>query len=121
MNILQINGYESPGKRFHGLTITPFLKKYGIESKHLVAEKDTNNPEVLTWNGKNVKIRNKMIELIERAGSLQSMLYENANELFEMSAFKEADLVHLHIIHSGYLNVSDVPKISQLKPTVWTL
>lgn len=120
MKILQVNRYESPGCRFHGLAITPLLKKYGVESRHLVWQKDTQNPDVLTFKKKDAHIRNKMTELIERAGSLQSVLYQNVDEMIEMPAFKKADLVHLHIIHS-YLNISDIPKITKLKPTVLTL
>lgn len=119
MKVLQVNRYESPGKRFHGLTIAPLLKKYGIKSQHLVWEKDTDNNAVLTWSHK-AKIRNQMIELIEKKGSLQSMLYENIDEMVSMPCFKEADLVHLHII-LGYLNIKDLIKITALKPTIWTL
>jgi glycosyltransferase involved in cell wall biosynthesis len=41
--------------------------------------------------------------------------------MMKMPAFMEADLLHLHIIHSGYLSLSDLPKITKQKPTVWTL
>ena len=44
MKILQVTAYESPGSRFHGLAITPLLKEYGVESKHLIWQKDSNNP-----------------------------------------------------------------------------
>lgn len=120
MKILQVNAYESPGSRFHGLTITPLLKKYGIDSRHLVWNKDTNNPEVLTFD-KYTKGINKVITGIERLTSLQSVLYQSGAKIVKLPAFQEADLIHLHIIHSGYFSMSDLQKISQLKPTIWTL
>jgi glycosyltransferase involved in cell wall biosynthesis len=121
VKILQVNGYESPGRRFHGLSITPLLKKYGIESRHLVWEKDTQNADVLTFaDGRTRKI-NKLLSRVERLTSLQSVLYSNAAQMMKMPAFKEAGLLHLHIIHSGFFSLSDLPKVTKEKPTVWTL
>ncbi|WP_347938657.1 glycosyltransferase family 4 protein [Rickettsia oklahomensis] len=121
MKILQINGYESPGRRFHGLSITPILKKYGVESKHLVWAKDTNDPEVLTFEGIVTRKVNLILQLIEEQASLQSILYRNVPKIIKMPAFQEADLIHLHIIHSGYFSIRDLSMITDLKPTLWTL
>ncbi len=119
--VLQVNGYESPGRRFNGLSITPLLKRHGIESRHLVWHKDTTNPEVLTFDGKWTRGINRLLTGIENVASLQSVLFPNAAKMMKMPAFKEADILHLHIIHSGYLSLSDLPKITSQKPTVWTL
>lgn len=166
MKILQINGYESPGRRFNGLSLTPYLKARGIDSTHLIWAKDSSDPAVLSWVGtsgwfnrlidsvrsslssrqwfsrifrigkRNVSLH-KVFNLIDRlsllrgfnwvAGkvegilSLQSVLYLNSLWLTRMSAYKEADLLHLHIIHSGYLSLWALPGITKQKPTVWTL
>lgn len=121
MKVLQVNGYESPGRRFNGLSITPLLKKYDIESRHLIWEKDTQNPDVLTFEGKNTRKINRIINRVERLTSMQSVLYTNARKMMGMPAFEEADVLHLHIIHSGYLSLGDLPEITRRKPTVWTL
>jgi glycosyltransferase involved in cell wall biosynthesis len=121
VKILQINGYESPGRRFHGLALTSLLEKQGVQSKHLVWEKDSQNPEVLTFEGKWTRKANRIINRVERLASVQSMLYPHVMQMTRMPAFKEADLIHLHIIHSGYFSLSHLPKITALKPTVWTL
>jgi glycosyltransferase involved in cell wall biosynthesis len=133
MKILQVSAYESPGRRFNGLSITPLLKKHGIESQHLVLCKDTENPAVLTLDGKAKNklcqifrrkanyLFNRVINRIEWVISLQAMLYPHAKQIMKMQAFQEADLLHLHIIHSGFFSLRDLPKITALKPTVWTL
>lgn len=121
MQILQINGYESPGRRFNGLAITPVLKKYDIHSKHLIWEKDTNNPNVLTFKETRLKRVNKYIQKIEHYASLQSVLYPHGAQIIKMPEFQNADLIHFHIIHSGYFSLSDLPRITKLKPAVWTL
>jgi len=119
--VLQVNGYESPGRRFNGLSITPLLRDHGIESRHLIWEKDSQNPEVLTFEGNGIRKVNRIVNRIERVTSLQSVLYSNAAQMMKMPAFKEADLLHLHIIHSGYFSLFDLPKITRQKPVVWTL
>lgn len=121
MRVLQVNGYESPGRRFNGLSIKHLLKKYGIDSRHLVWEKDTNNPDVSTFDGLWARKVNKLVSRVERVASLQSVLYPHAAQMMKMPAFNEADLLHLHIIHSGYLSLRDLPKVTAQKPTVWTL
>ncbi|MDI3394707.1 glycosyltransferase family 4 protein [Pseudomonas sp. V98_8] len=121
MKVLQVNGYESPGRRFNGLSITPLLKKYDVESRHLIWQKDTQNPEVLTFEGERTRKINRIINRVERLTSMQSVFYPHARQMMKMPAFEEADLVHLHIIHSGYMSLSDLPKITRRKPTVWTL
>jgi glycosyltransferase involved in cell wall biosynthesis len=166
VKILQINGYESPGRRFNGLSLTPLLKARGIDSTHLVWEKDTRDPSVLSLSGKSerfnrivgsvehtlslcqgfnreVRIGKRTVSLhkvfnlvarmslqrglnwiigkVERVLSLQSVLYLNSLRLRRMPVYKEADLLHLHIIHSGYLSLWALPGITRQKPTVWTL
>ena len=121
MKILQVNGYESPGRRFNGLSITPLLKAHDIESQHLVWEKDTQNPDVLTFGGNSTRKINRIVNRVERLTSTQSMFYPHAKQMMKMSAFKEADVLHLHIIHSGFMSLSHLPEITRRKPTVWTL
>jgi glycosyltransferase involved in cell wall biosynthesis len=121
MKVLQVNGYESPGRRFNGLSITPLLKKYDVESRHLIWEKDSQNPDVLTFEGAATRKINRIIGRVERLTSMQSVLYVNGRHMMKMPAFAEADVLHLHIIHSGYMSMGDLPEITRRKPTVWTL
>ena len=120
MKVLQINGYETPGKRFHGLGIKALLSTHGIESSHFVWERDTANEGVITCSGFFEREINSVINKIESHLSLQSMLHLNFNNIKNYKEFKEADLVHLHIIHSGFFRLSDLIELSKLKPTIWT-
>lgn len=121
INILQINGYESPGKRFHGLGISKKLQNYGINSSHFVWHKDTDDQLVLTCNSKIKRVINSGISAIENYFSLQSVLYSNFSSIKNTQQFMDADLIHLHIIHSGFFKLSDLIELSRIKPTVWTL
>ncbi len=121
MKIFQINGHETPGSRFHGLAITPQLREYGVYSKHFSWLKDTNNPNVITIND---QINHRMYHLYRKAEnffSLQSVLYPYAYKIMKLPEFKEADLIHLHIIHAGFFSMRHLPELTRRKPVVWTL
>lgn len=121
MKILQINGYESPGQRFHGLGISPLLQEKGVKSKHFVWKKDTDNGDVLTLKNKWTRHYNNFITAVEFFTANQSVFYNNAKKIIELPEFQEADLIHLHIIHSGFFSFKDLSLLTSLKPTVWTL
>jgi glycosyltransferase involved in cell wall biosynthesis len=121
MRILQINGYQSPGRRFNGLAITPLLKEQGIDSEHMVWEQDKQEPGVMSINHGWTRKVNKLVAKLEKKLSLQSTLYPHAREIAKQSPFRNADAVHLHIIHSGYLSVRSLPWLSKRKPLIWTL
>lgn len=121
MNLLQISGYDSPGDRFNGLAIAPILERSGVESHHLVWEKYSSLSNVTEIGGVAAKAANKIVAGIEAAMSVQSMFYPTATSIMKMPVFRDADLLHLHIIHSGFFSIGSLPAITSLKPTVWTL
>jgi glycosyltransferase involved in cell wall biosynthesis len=121
MRVLQINGYQSPGRRFNGLAITPLLQQRGIHSEHLVWEQDKQEIGVTSINHGRTRKINQVIAKLEKRLSLQSTLYPHAREIAKQDSFLKADVVHLHIIHSGYMSVRSLPWLSKLKPLIWTL
>lgn len=120
MKVFQINGYESPGARFHGLAITPQLKEQGVYSKHFSWVKDTDNPDVISFGPVN-KLICRLYNKIEQLLSLQSVLFPYGPEIMNLKEFEEADLIHLHIIHSGFFSMRHLPELTKKKPVVWTL
>lgn len=121
MRILHINGYQSPGRRFHGLAIAPLLVERGIQSHHLVWEHDKKEDRVSSINHGWTRRLTKAVTSIERRLSIQSLLYPTARMITRLDEFREADVLHCHIIHSGYLSIHSLPWLSQLKPLIWTL
>ena len=121
LNVLQINGYESPGRRFHGLALKHLFNEHGIRSEHFVWEKDTTDPSVHTLSDERHHDFNDMLRAVERDNSIQNILYTNGQRLLSSAEFQNADIVHWHIIHSQYLSLLDLSLISSRKPTVWTI
>lgn len=121
MRVLQVNGYQSPGRRFNGLSLKPHLEALGVSSKHFVWEQDRQEEGVVSLHGKLVRKVNRLTRGVEKVLSLQSQLYSNGMHMRRMEAFREADLVHYHIIHSGFLSMQSLPAMTADKPSLWTL
>lgn len=121
MKVLQVNGYQSPGRRFNGLSLKPYLAELGTHSKYLVWEQDRLEDAVISLPSARVHKINRWTRGVERVLSLQSQLYSNAMHIKRLPEFREADLIHYHIIHSGFLSMQSLPSLTALKPTVWTL
>jgi len=47
--------------------------------------------------------------------------YSKTDWILDTKEFKEADVVHLHNLHSWFFNLKTLEKISKLKPVIWTL
>lgn len=121
MKIIQINGYQSPGRRFNGLSLKPYLAELNIHSKQFVWEQDRIEDDVVSLQSVSVKKINRFTRGVERTLSLQSQLYTNGFHIKRLPEFRDADLVHYHIIHSGFLSIQSLPSLTALKPSVWTL
>jgi glycosyltransferase involved in cell wall biosynthesis len=121
MKMLQVTGYQSPGRRFNGLSLKPHLEALGVFSKHFVWEHDRQEKDVIGIDGRILRKINRLTRGIEKTLSLQSQLYSNGIHVRRLEAFREADLVHYHIIHSGFLSMQSLPALTAAKPSLWTL
>ena len=62
----------------------------------------------------------RALNILERQVSLHARLHPHSWALTMHKAVREADLMHLHIIHDGYFSLSALPYVTSKKPTVWT-
>ncbi|CAO3990491.1 glycosyltransferase family 4 protein [Achromobacter mucicolens] len=99
----------------------PHLEALGVSSKHFVWEQDRQEEGVVSLHGKLLRKVNRLTRGVEKVLSLQSQLYSNGMHMRRMEAFREADLVHYHIIHSGFLSMQSLPAMTAEKPSLWTL
>lgn len=119
MNILQINTTDNRGgaaKVAYGLKTG--LEKLGHQTSMLVGRKYTQD--------ENVFILNDLKSFGQRVRKKLSYYLANDIDLFrsdhllKTEAFKKADLIHCHNLHSYYFNLNTLKKIAKLKPIVWT-
>ena len=53
--------------------------------------------------------------------SWQSLLYPFSFALLFSKSFSNADIVHYHLIHTGYFSLAGLPLLTRKKPSVWTV
>lgn len=121
MRVLQINSSDVVGGRFNGFDIRDRLRDEGIESKHLVWTKLSSDPTskaFLDWPGS--RILNRAVGRAERQLSIHSRLQIQSFAVPLEREFREADVVHYHIVHDGFFSLDALPFLTRLKPSVWT-
>lgn len=135
MKVLIINTSElTGGAAVASNRLMKSLNKAGAETKMLVLDKQTDDPDVFVLNssffGKQVK---KILFLLER---LYIFIHNgfNRRELFRVSTastginisnhrlVREADIIHLHWINQAYLSLENIRQLMEIpKPIVWTM
>ena len=119
MNILQINTADNRGGAakvaYH---LKSGLEKLGHETSMFVGQKNTPDQNVFILNNKKSfaqRVRKKLAYYLANDIDLF-----NSDKIIKTEAFKNADIIHCHNLHSYYFNLNTLKKISKLKPIVWT-
>ena len=122
MKILYVNDNDLAGRRFNGHDLQIMLNKAGFEAKQFVVSKAGDDKNTLRLLKTEVDhfIREKCKEFEERI-SMQSVIYPFGELLGEEKEFKDADIVHYHLIFNHFISLFSFRKLAQTKPTVWSL
>jgi glycosyltransferase involved in cell wall biosynthesis len=122
MKVLQVNSSDIIGSRFNGFDIRGLLANQGIRSHHLVWNKISNEAvSSRFFDVPGSRFAMQVLARVERFFSIHSRLQWQSFLLPLHREFREADVVHYHILHDGYFSLDALPLLSRLKPTVWTL
>ena len=123
MNILQINTTATGGAGKVAYRLHQSLKELGHQSSMLVGYKMTNNSDVLYLSNRNKStlLKNMATDVLEKLMGFQYYLRRDIRKISQLKVFKEADVIHLHNIHGGYVHFDIVRQIAKHKPIVWTL
>jgi glycosyltransferase involved in cell wall biosynthesis len=119
---LQINYTDLMGGGFNGFNLHLDLMKMGYESSQIVWHKES---DVATVFGLSQILRNQ--EIFDYVCALEADFERKASfapfgdDILNHPKFMEASVVHLNIIHHPFFNLNDLPLISNLKPTIWTI
>lgn len=110
------------------------LNAKGVETKMLVRDKLTDNPNVISINTSRwKKLLNKwrfmwerFIIFLHNGLSKQNLfrisIANTGTDISQHPLVKEADIIHLHWINQGFLSIKDIEKLSLLgKPIIWTM
>lgn len=119
MNILHVNNTDLPGARFNGYNLQKYFNAHCIKTKQLVYEKLSDDDNVISFADRVDTLR--VYKKFEYENSLQSLVYPYAHKIMNMIEFREADIVHYHLIHNYILSLYDLPELFSRKKTVWTI
>lgn len=135
MKVLLLNTFDRTG----GAAIACYrlmdaLNANGVETKMLVRDKQTDNPNVVSINTNSWKksinkwhfLWERLIIFLHNGFSKQNLfrvsIANTGNDISQHPLVQEADIIHLHWINQGFLSLKGIDKLAQLgKPLVWTM
>jgi glycosyltransferase involved in cell wall biosynthesis len=120
---LQVGDNDLIGNKFNGHNLHIALRGRGIDSSHLVWNKDSDDEDTYLLAGEKddrFKMR-EFIESTQRVYDLDNVENPLIFDVMYNKLFLTADVVHLHLLHNGLWDLNVLPTLSRLKPLVWTI
>lgn len=119
MKILQINTADTRGGAGKiAYRLGKELDKMGHQALLLVSRKYSSDKNVLLIRPYN-NFKRKLLKKLTYYLANDIDLFRTAH-ILEMPEFKSADIIHCHNLHTNYFNLGILPKISAIKPVIWT-
>ena len=120
---LQVGDNDLIGNKFNGHDLHINLRAMGIESSHLVwnKESDDKNTYVIAGEKQDRTAIRAYNEYIQRLYDLDNVHNPLIYDIIYNKLFLDADVVHLHLMHNGLWDLNLLPLMSKLKPIVWTV
>lgn len=121
-NILHINtaaGKGGAAKIAHELLNKSLIQR-GYNSKILVNESCLNDDSIGMIEHKNLALH-KLLHKYQRKNGLIDFFNLDSFNIKSLNSFKNADIIHLNNLHGNYFSIFNLPEITALKPTIWTL
>ncbi len=126
MKIVNLNTEAINSRSFNSIQWSDELVKSGISSHLLVLRnnQDEYSPYVSSLTGKRNRLQEFKVkflsELQYKYGFQNKFSSVASNNLFKNNFYKQADLVHLHLVDPNFLTLKTLKRISEEKPLVWT-
>jgi glycosyltransferase involved in cell wall biosynthesis len=122
MRVLNINDFDLLNRRFNGYDLSVPLKAMGVESRFLVWTKQSDDPAVRQLcGGYPSKALRHATRSFERCVGFQNLLYPFSVRMFMDRWYRDADIVHMHLIHNDFFSMLSIPRMAEDKKVVWTV
>lgn len=120
---LQVGDNDLIGNKFNGHDLHINLRKMGIESSHLVwnKESDDDNTYVIAGEKQDRFAISVYNQYVQRLYDLDNVHNPLMYDIIYNQLFLDADVVHLHLMHNGLWDLNLLPMMSKLKPIIWTV
>ena len=121
MKVLHVTDADLHARGFNGYDLLNDLVTRGIQGKQAVLRKSSDNPNVVSlFAGRWDEDLQSRLQEVERRHSINNLLYPWGRVLAETKEFRDADVVHYHLIHNRVISLYDLKWLVGLKPSVWT-
>ena len=121
MKVLHVTDADLPARRFNGYDLLDDLATRDIQGKQAVLRKSSDNPDVVSlFDGRRDEDLQFRLQEVERRHSINNLLFPWGRVLAETKEFRDADVVHYHLIHNQVISLYDLKWLFDLKPSVWT-
>ena len=122
MKILQITAWDNLGQQFNGYQIHKALLDLDQKSNMAVYRAGYSEPNIYQIGNPFTRKLDRYLTAIERRLSLRAILPITAYSVYLSEYYKQADLIHLQLIHSeSFFSLFNLPIMSRQKRIVWTL
>ncbi|MEO1389787.1 MAG: glycosyltransferase family 4 protein [Cyanobacteria bacterium J06634_6] len=122
MKVLQINFSDylkGGGSAIAMHRLHEGLKHENVESKILCGTKTLNTSDSVQIS-RNFRLERFLERFTSRIG-LNDIHGVSSFQIPQLREYQEADILHFHLIHSGFFSYLALPKLTQHKPAVFTL
>jgi len=119
---VNLNSGDLMGRRFNGFDLKPYLEPLGVSMTQLAYWNRHSKAEFVqgAFDYPGSRYLTRILNKVENRLSLHARLHPHSWTLPYHDAVREADILHMHIIHDGYFSLSALPYITNRKPTIWT-
>lgn len=120
---LQVGDNDLIGNKFNGHDLHKYLREKGVDSNHLVWNKESKDKYtfILAGDKPNRQVFRDYSHEISKQYQLDRVYGTNAYDVIYSDLFLNADVVHYHLIHNLAFDINLLPILTKLKPTVWTI
>jgi glycosyltransferase involved in cell wall biosynthesis len=122
IRVLNISSHDLISSRFNGYDWIKELNQYEIKSELLVLNRRSESSSVHLISSRNMllKFLVKAMNLINKRFSIKKDFIFGSKKIFRMSCYKNADIIHLHIVLDGTLDAKTLLRICKEKKVLWT-
>jgi len=123
LKVLFVSSHDLIGQQFNGYLLLDALRKRQIDARMFVYHSQADRPGVIYKLGSKSRVfLNRGLSFFEIQLSLHSILPILSSDIMKHRFYKEADIVHLQLIHAArFFSLLSLPKMGHQKKMVLTL
>lgn len=121
MKIVHINNIDVPGGYFNGYELHKTMNQMGHQCSQIVLHKNIPEEHTVEILCQNMDFVHMKLQTLEQKLAMQNILFPYSLQIQKMKEFKNADIVHYHLLHNQLMSLYDLPELFAQKPSVWTI